>query len=82
VMVAQVAARTARTLSCPAAELSGIKEAALAAGSRVEAAKVTDAVAAGIAEADLERPAASAKLLLDYANDSLSGVPMTHFRDP
>ncbi len=81
VVVAQVAARTARALSCPPADLAGIQKAVLSAAARPDATKIAAAVTAGIAEADLQTPAASAKPLLDYAHDSLTGVPMTHFRD-
>lgn len=81
VTVAQVAARSARALSAPAPALAGVRNAVLAVGPRAEAAKIADAVAAGIAEADLQKPAASARQLLDYAHDSLTGVPMTQFRD-
>lgn len=81
VEVARVAARSARALACPAETLASLRDALLAAGSRADAGKIAEAIGSGIAEAELQKPATDAKRLLDYAHDSLTGVPMTQFRD-
>ena len=46
-----------------------------------EAARLAEAVAAGLADAEQEVPAPVVKGLLDYAHDSLTGTPMTRFHD-
>jgi hypothetical protein len=79
--IAQVAARTVRALSFPSEDTAWIVAAVRAAGASQEAAKIADAVASGVVEADRQVPAANLKVLLDYTQDGLTGRPMTHFRD-
>jgi hypothetical protein len=81
VEIARSAARTVRALSSPAAEAATLRAAVIGNGPRGEAARVSDAIAAGFAEADRQVPAATVKALFDYAHDSLTGPPMTRFRD-
>ena len=79
--IARTAARVARALTGKSADADALQAAVLAARPPVDAVKVADAVASGFAEAELQVPAPSVKMLLDYTRDSLTGPPMTPFRD-
>jgi hypothetical protein len=79
--IARTAARCIRSLAGPSARLDPIRSAILAGVGGGDEVRVGDAIAGGFHEAEMQVPAPNVRLLSDYAQDTLTGPPMTHYLD-